>query len=309
MTGMTIIKAIQINDSALIASNVAEDDYPAFVIDRVPPYILKERVIVVAANVHKVFESLQDANSGHDPMLDNQKSPVWWLEVSATNRWKMLDEYISSQTENVGTIEVELYAEPVIGALSIQNMEASTLHLTMTAPVDGIVFEDTVDLVSDSGIDDYYEYWFSPVQRLTTYNFLELPLYSESSIKIELENGSGLVKCGAVVLGLPQDIGMTLYGLELSRTDYSSVATDDFGNTGVTKRGNTRNIAMTVRINNDELASVDKLLSEYLSVPAVYVGTDIYQEATTLYGIYQDYSITVQYVSESLVNIRLRGFI
>ncbi|HSH98883.1 MAG: hypothetical protein ACAH07_06040 [Methylophilaceae bacterium] len=304
---MKMIRRVPIDDSSFVSSNVAENDYAAHSMGTT--YALTNRVIVVAANVHKVFESLQSANTGHNPLLDDQKNPVWWLEVSATNRWKMLDSFVSSQTANPNSIILTLAIDPLIDSVSLQNIDGTQVHLTMTVPVDGLVYDKTINLISDSGIDDYFEYWFSPIEKLSTYNFTDLSLYSDSSILVELINDGGIAKCGALVVGLSRDYGGSMFGLELGRTDYSAVVTDDFGNTSITKRGNTRDMNLTLWVSNNDLASVDKVLSEYLSVPAVYIGTDVYQEATTLYAIYQSYSLVVSYPNQSLLSIRFKGLI
>jgi len=302
---MKIIGPVAVNDTELYHSNVPEDDYPAWML--ATEYDLDDRVLVIDADIHRVYQSLQNGNVGHPPLADVDGE--WWVLVGNDNRWKMFDGYVSSQTVMPEQLSVVLEIAPIIDSVCLLNIDAQSAVVTVTAPVDGLVYERELDLVSDSGVDDYFEYWFSPVERITDIALTDIPLYSEVVITVDLYNELGDVKCGALFVGQSRDIGSTQYGFELGRTDYSAVTTNDFGDTFITKRGNARNVNLPVKVSNTFLASVDRLLSEYLSIPAVYVGSDAYGEVTTLLAIYQDYSLLVEYQLESVLSIRLKGLI
>ncbi len=69
---MKIIRPLTITDAVLAATNVPENDHPAY--SGATTYALGDRVIVVGADIHKIYESLQASNTGHAPVT----SPTYW---------------------------------------------------------------------------------------------------------------------------------------------------------------------------------------------------------------------------------------
>lgn len=80
---MNIIEPVRITPAMLISSNVPEDDHPDW--DAGTTYGNGDRVI----RSHRIFESVQGGNTGHNPAADDVGE--WWVEVSATNRWRAFD--------------------------------------------------------------------------------------------------------------------------------------------------------------------------------------------------------------------------
>jgi hypothetical protein len=79
VAALKVIPPLSITDSNLTSSNVTEADHAAYVAGTT--YAIGNRVIITTPNVHKIYESLQAGNIGHDHL----PSPTWWIEVSATN--------------------------------------------------------------------------------------------------------------------------------------------------------------------------------------------------------------------------------
>jgi hypothetical protein len=221
----------------------------------------------------------------------------------------MFDNVVNSQSTRADLIEAQVFIPGIIDGISFHNLDAQSVRIVQTDLIEGVIYDREIVLVSDAGIVDYWEYFYLPVERINFYTFTDLFLYNNCTWTIQIKDTSGVAKCGAVYFGLSSMYGDTFYGLEIGRSDFSNVITDEFGNTSIVKRVNARNLQMSVWVKNDQLAYVDKQLSKRLSVPSVYIGTLVFQEATTLYGIYQDYSIVVSYLDFSLLNIRFKGMI
>ena len=79
---MKVIKPIAVTDATLYGCSEPEDDYAAWAIGTT--YGAGDKVIVLST--HKIYESLQAANTGNDPTTATD----WWLDLGPTNRWKML---------------------------------------------------------------------------------------------------------------------------------------------------------------------------------------------------------------------------
>lgn len=300
---MLSISPLVLVDSNLVSSNIIENDYASW--SSLTTYALGAYVIVVAANVHKIFQSLANGNINNNPLT----SPTLWNFAGSTNRWSMYDGVVNSQSKNANLIFSQINIPGIVDSVSFHNVDAQSIRLVQTDSIEGAIYDITVSLVSDAGVVDYYQYFYLPVERINYYTFTDLFLYNNTTFSLYIDDTGGIAKCGAAFFGLSTMYGNTNYDLEIGRSDYSSVVTDEYGNTSIVKRLNARNLQMTVLVANDQLAFVDKSLSKRLSVPSVYIGTETYQEATTLYGIYQDYSVVISYPTFSLLNIRFKGMI
>ena len=82
---MQFIKPVSISDATLISSTIAETDYSAW--SSGTTYALGDKVILTST--HRVYESLQAANTNHNP---TEAASTWWLDIGPTNRWAMFDD-------------------------------------------------------------------------------------------------------------------------------------------------------------------------------------------------------------------------
>ena len=177
---MKIIRPITVIDAVLASSNVLESDYPAY--SPVTPYALGDRVIVVSTDVHRIYESLQAENTGHVPATED----TWWLEVGATNRWKMFDGSVTSQTSNADSIATVFLVTGRADSVALLNCSAASARITMTDLVDGVVYDKTYSMISGSGIADWFNYFFEPIERIADLAITDLPPYANSSISVTL---------------------------------------------------------------------------------------------------------------------------
>ena len=90
MKPLRVIKSITMTDGMLTATSVPENDHAAW--SSGTTYARGDRVILTST--HKIYESLQAGNTGNNPT----NSPLWWVEVSPTNRWRCFDLSNTTQT-------------------------------------------------------------------------------------------------------------------------------------------------------------------------------------------------------------------
>jgi hypothetical protein len=296
---MKIIRPFIVDDAAFVSSNVPENDYAAY--SALTSYSLGQRVIFIATDVHRVYESLANGNLGN-PVTDATK----WLLVGNTNRWKAFDTSVQSQTTNADSISYELVVNERMDSVTFLNVSAATARVRMTDAIDGVVYDETYSLVSTSGINNWYSYFFEPIVRLTDLAVTDLSPYVNSTINIDLTDTGNTVALGALIMGLQRDVGSTLYGAKTGITDYSVKQQDDFGNYTVLERSFRKRSEMTVFV---EAAVVDELqiiLAGLRATPSVYIGTDTYT-STVIYGFYRDFDVTISYPTHSLLTITLEG--
>ena len=295
-----IVRPIPINDAALLSTNVPEVLYPNW--DAGSTYALGDRVHVVGADSHQVYESLQAGNVGHTPAT----SSTWWVFVSATNPWLMFDQSVTSQTENPESIDVEIQTTGRVLALALLNVSAAEVQVTMTDPVDGVVYDETHSLVSDSGISDWYAYFFEPVVRLQDLVIVTMPSYASPTLRVDLRDPGETVRCGAVVIGPTTNVGETELGASVGIQDFSTKEQDIFGNYSIVQRAYRKRGTFPVVVEAGRVDTLQNLLAALRSTPALYIGAADYS-SMAIYGFYKDFTVQIAYPTESLLDIEIEG--
>lgn len=297
---MRVIKSVETTDSILTYSNIPEDEYPTWVSGT--SYTALDKVIYQ----HKIYKRIVTGSGTTPPDLDR----VNWLDDGYTNRYRMFDNTLSSVSSRTGGIEFTLTPSQVVNGIALLNVNASTVRVVMNDPVEGIVYDKTKELRSSSNVNDYFSYFFAPLlsENLETAIFLDLPSKPIATITVYVSSGSGLAEVGEVVYGIQSVVGRTNYGTAIGITSYSRKDTDEFGKVTVVKRKNSKYADYDIDIDNNNLASVQRLFSEIDSVPCVFIGNPEMEELI-VYGFYKDFKATISFPTVSKCTLRVEGLI
>ncbi|MBH3440549.1 hypothetical protein [Pseudomonas luteola] len=282
---MRVIKPAAITDSSLTASNVAEDDADAWASGG--SYSTGQRVI----DNHHIYEWLgSTAGNTATPPSKDTSVPAKWLDTGATNRWKMFDKkagnkYVIGQaTSNPDLIDITIRPGEVVNSIGLFGVQGSSVQITMTDPSEGVVYDKTISL-ADTGVNNWYDYWFAPFDRNETLVRFDLPAYGTADIRVVVSYPNSTAAVGLLVLGASTEIGTAVWGTAFGYQSYSKTEEDDFGNITITPRGSRRYVDFDVRIDTPQIDRVARFLDRLRSVPAVYVGTSS-MESTIVMGVY-----------------------
>ena len=143
---------------------------------------------------------MQASNTNHNPTT----SPTWWIEVSPTNRWKMFDTSNTTTTENANTIEISLLPGKAINPLALLGVIAAEVTVVMTDPIDGVVYNQTFQLLDTSGITNWYAYFFTELKYKKQLIITELPSFKDATLDTTITNTGSTAKCGVCVIGTTQ---------------------------------------------------------------------------------------------------------
>jgi len=245
-------------------------------------------------------------NTARYPATDLLRTtPAFWSEVSATNRWKAFDGKNGSQVSQATLITFNL-TPGVIDSIALLNLDAVQIELTVTDPVEGEVFNETIDLLSTSGIIDAYTYFFNPIIQKTDHVEFDLPPYGSAAILIEIRYTGGTAKVGEIVVGWSREIGTTLYSPSAGIVDYSQKSADDQGNYSIVEGVYSKRYSCTLRVKNAIFDEVFRLLALYRATPLVWVAVE---EFTTFiaFGKYNDFSQELVDTINSLCNLEIEG--
>lgn len=297
---MRVIKSVVTTDTILTSSNIPEDEYPVWVSGT--SYTALDKVIYQ----HKIYQRIVTGTGTTTPDLDQ----VNWLDDGYTNRYRMFDNTLSSVSSRTGGIEFTLTPNQIINGIALLNVNASTVRVVMNDPVEGVVYDNTKELRSSSNVNDYFSYFFAPLlsENLETAIFLDLPSKPTATITVYVSSGSGLAEVGEVVYGVQSVVGRTNYGTAIGITSYSRKDTDEFGKVTVVKRKNSKYADYDIDIDNNNLASVQRLFSEIDSVPCVFIGNPEMEELV-VYGFYKEFKATISFPTVSKCTLRVEGLI
>lgn len=298
----SFIRPIDVTDTVLASSNVPETEYAAWASGTT--YAAGARVIRTSTNVHRVYQSIAAGNVGHDPLTDT--TATYWTFVGADNRWAMFDDLVQSQTTRADQIAVTLNVPGRIDSVALLNLSGISARVTMTDATEGVVYDQTQNLVSPSGIDDWYAYFFEPIERRTECFFEELPPYANATLAVTIAETGATVACGVLKAGLSKEVGGLQYGAQVGITDYSVKQADDFGNYTIVKRAFADRATFQVWVDKSQVDVVKRQLAALRATPILYFGDDDYA-STAVFGFFKDFTLTIQYPDVSVLAIELEG--
>lgn len=298
---MKVIKSIETTDAILTYSNILEDEHPFWGDDT--SYTATQKVIYQ----HNIYERIIAGTTATPPNLDQ----VNWLSLGATNKYRMFDNILSSVSSKMGGIEFTLTPNQVVNSIALLNVNAATVRVVMTDPVDGVVYDQTKELRTLNDVVDYYSYFFAPLISLTDLNtavFLDLPSKPTATITVYVDSGEALVELGEVVYGIQSVVGRTNYGTSFGIKSYSRKEIDEFGKVTVVKRKNSKYSEYDIDIDNTNLSFVLRLFQDIDSVPCVFIGNSD-MDVLIVYGFYNDFKTTIAYPTVSKCTLRVEGLI
>lgn len=300
---MKIVKPTPMAVEKLVSSSVPEDDAPAWV--STASYSLGSEVV----HKNRVWEALTEVPAGVEPGNETVtvESPAKWLNREATNRWKMFDDKVGTQTKSPEVIEISVVPGEVVNAIALFNVDAKAVTVSVVDSYEGEVYRKRVDLV-DTGSDDWYSWFFDPMVRGREVVLLDLPAYGTAQIVVEVENPSDDAAVGHFVVGKQADIGVAQYGSSVGISDFSRKDRDEFGNPILIPRAFSKRAEFDVWLETWRVSAVQKLLASVRSQPTVWIGEESLEE-TIIFGFYRDFDIVISGPEVSDATITVEGLV
>lgn len=300
---LSIVQPVTLTDAMLISTDIPENDYPAW--SGATTYALGARVILTST--HKVYESLQAANTNNNPTT----ALTWWIEVGPTNRWKAFDTSNSTQTVTSGTsppaISYTIRPGQAIDSVAVLNVtNAITLRVQLDDPVYGVVYDETIDFSALPLASNWYAWFFGQKRRPTQHVAIDLPSFPDADLIIEFDGIAGLA-VGVIMFGQQQRYGLGIrYGARVGIQDYSRKETNEFGDTELVVRAFAKRANFDLMVESAEVDPLQNFLASVRAVPCLWVGTNEY-EATVVFGFYNNFDILIAYPQHADCSLEIEG--
>ena len=299
VTPFRVVKPLDITDETLVACNVPEADYAEWALTT--NYSLGERVIRV--ETHKIYESAAGNNLGNIP----ETSPMMWIEVSPTNKWKMFDGSNSTQTRMATEVSCTLRPLTPVNALGVLNFDhASSLHVVVTHSTYGTMYDQTVDLSSVASSAGWWEFFFGARTTKTQAIILDLPAIPGADISITL-SGDDSLAIGVLMVGEIREFSDGVnYGAKLGIQDYSRKETNEWGDTVLIQRAYARRASFSLQLPATQVDTTLKLLADLRATPCLWIASTLY-EGATIFGFYKEFEILISYPTFSDCTLEIEG--
>ena len=248
---LRLLQPFTVTDAVLTASDVAENDAPAWAAGT--GYGVGAKVL----RDHRVYEALV-ANTGNDPVA----APAMWLDTGPTNRWAMFDQALGTVTTAQGRITVSLASGGIAGVALLDVAGA-----TVRVQADG----------------------YDRTQAVTGRTVAFLDLAGKGRVTVTIA-GAGAVSVGTLLIGRLVALGVTEASPTAGITDFSRKEVDDFGEVTIVKRGFAKRMTAKALIRTDALDQVANRIAAVRAVPALWIGQDGL-DSLTVYGFFKDFGI------------------
>lgn len=287
--------------------------------DTNPPYVGTDTYAkgqrVSSATTHRVYESLKDANTNHDPTniinrVNAAGEGTWWQDIGPTNKWAMFDGLISSQTQGTSPLTVTLRPGASNG-LALFGLEGDTLSIEWRdGPGGNVIYSTGGDVTLEGSMPaDYYEYFFSPFKPLTQFIATNIQPYSNSQVVITVKKATGLAKIGLLSIGDVRPLGVPQRDTVVSPKTYSYFGEDAFGNVKIVRRPKSRPMTMSIAVEFEDADSVVQTIEDVIDIPVAFIGsTAQFHEKLSTFGLISG-SMNYNTFPHRILNVSVKGYI
>ncbi|MFW5490435.1 MAG: hypothetical protein ACNI3A_18760 [Desulfovibrio sp.] len=200
-------------DNNLLDSSISESTLPQWV--EGTSYAAGTQV----QDEHREYTALL-ASQGEKPA----ENPKVWLLDGASNRWACVDYGVATASEADGKIWIDVSAS-WCNRLSLFDVRAATVEWKIFEKLeDGTEVEregGSESLVYDN-VTNAWEYVHAPVELHKQYS-VDIPTYPSARLRVTLTRPEAKVRLGFAHVGQSQDLGTTVFQLNLEDVDYTQI--------------------------------------------------------------------------------------
>lgn len=300
-TPLTVIKPFAMSDANVVSISVTEDDYAVW--SSGSTYAANDRVIMTAG-VHKAYQSLIGSNAGNDPSLDDGTN---WAEVGPTTAWAAFDEYASTICSNASDIEFQFTGDR-IDSIAFLGLQATSVRIEASAAGEGTYFDQTFTLPDSSPVLDWYDYFYSVIERQRDLVVFGIPPIDGSTYTVTII-GSGTRQVATMVAGQRRQIGFVEYGASADIISYGRSEVDEFGKRKRVRRGYARRLALNVEVDKAATDALFRYLADLRETPVLWVGAAEYLQTLTVFGEYTSAKTLITYPNKHYISLQIDGYV
>lgn len=231
---------------------------------------------------------------------------IYWLPKGATNRWKMVDPYNNTQTENPEAIIQTVRPQAIVQALYLGNLDADEIVIVGVDPTDGLVHSETTSLVISNSGSSLFNWMWKRIRRRKQFCTVTLPLYYAATFEVRINKPGGIAKCGMFCIGPLEDVGLSQYGLEAEIKDYSTTKFNFDGTSETTLRGYSKKMSVDIELDNDVVDEVHERLIDFRQKTVVFIGAKQF-DLSLVCGVFSSFKTVIKEITQSKIAMQIEG--
>ncbi|PPD12170.1 hypothetical protein [Methylophilus sp.] len=303
MSGLIIGVPVTIADANIEAFSVPENEYPQW--DPGETYDLGEYVIVTGTDIHQIWRSVANSNTGNNPLdevdLDN---PSKWALDGATNAYKMFDQYISTLTQQAGSISFTLKGLGQVNTFGFFGLKGDTLTMTIRDEDGTFISTETRELVSYATFNSEYDWFFTPFLSIDFMVFKDIPPYFNARYEITVTGAQCAI--GAVVPAYGYEFNSINRNSTNTPKDYSIKTEKTPGVFEFVKGPSALESELELTFPNQQIDLLNRLVKQQFSLPTLVIGNDEY-ESFTHYGNVYECPNSLPYANEGSTRLKVES--
>ena len=258
------------------------------------------------------YAGASGTNTTDSPSVDYLLITPSWVRIRPTNYYAMLDGDTNTQTENADTIVVTI-ADINYDSFSLLELEASSVSISLYDNTTlATVFNETFNLQDETDIIDFYTYCFTEFSFTPSVYTDSIPLHSDATLTVTIDNTGSIAKCGRLVFGRSFYVGDTGYGANLSLESYSRKITDEFGNTTLVHRDSVNLDSYEVQVPTQKIPTLKRKAKELDAVAVLFVmdeSIDSGLENLLNFGYWDNFSMIIPNPIKSTISLTIKGIL
>lgn len=307
---MITARPLTVTEEMITASSVSYPDTGETAWSGATTYALGDTVSYLIDGYYHRFESKQASNLNHAPTAyPDDATNAWWLDLGYVNKFAAFNLTRNTQTITASPYTVTIDPGERVGVIGAGNVDADSVQIDV---YDGatLVHTETKSLLSRD-VYDWYTWTFAQFDQVDGTLFTDLPLTSTNTINLTFTRATGDVGVGAIVIGMPYDIGVAQYGTGIRRLNFSTFERDEFGEVKITVRRNIPRVNYTLIMNKDRLNGIKRTIDELNGKVTLWAGIvesdHGYFDSVFLIGLYKDISYSLEYRDYAKAEIEIEA--
>lgn len=309
---MITTRPINLTMSSITSSTVPYPDTGETLWNSGTSYAAGETVSYQINGVYHRFESKQGSNLNKIPQAyPDDKNNAWWIDLGYVNRIAAFQLDRNTQTITASPYTVKINPNGRVGVVGLANVEADNVTIKIYNASSVLVYSKTNGLLVRN-VYDWYTWTFAEYTQLNSTLFTNLPINSGYTIELVFTRATGSVKVGAIVMGMPIDIGRALMGGAGVRfINFSTFERDEFGESKITKRRNIPEVNYQLLIDkhklNDVIRTFNDLNGEVTMWAGITESTHGYFESVFVIGMYKDFGNTIEHPNYVQADLKIEA--
>jgi hypothetical protein len=299
-----------VNDTTLTSSTVAEPSGDDPVEYNAANDFALGAFVFVGAGFHLIYVCTQAHTASGGAQSPTATGSLYWTVQRSTNKWKAFDQYIGDPSTRADSAAWVINMADVVNSVALFGLSAASVQVVMVDTDSTEVYNRTIELDDNTGVVDWFTYWFSPTVRRTDLVLTDLPPYADATVTITVNDTGNTVSVGQIVVGLFENLGGTTDELDLGIDDFSRKTRDAFGRFSVTERDYADTMALSFVTDTSRLGYIRTRLAGRRGLPTVYaVDTRYLDNEYVIYGFFPTMQPLARYAAVSEIRIELEGLV